>query len=58
MDHGSPEGEINLVPPKLTPASKAMRGELRGIKRVTTSMNYQNSLTYAFNMAAENHAQR
>jgi hypothetical protein len=45
MDHGSLEGEINLVPPKLTPTSKAMREELRGVKREMISMNHQNSLT-------------
>jgi hypothetical protein len=32
-DPGSPDGEINLVSPELTLASKAVRGELRGIKR-------------------------
>ena len=51
-DPGTPEGEIALVSPNLTPASKAVRGELRGIKREMFSMNYQNSLTLAFTMAA------
>jgi hypothetical protein len=32
-DRGSHDGEINLVSPELTLVSKAVRGELRGIKR-------------------------
>jgi hypothetical protein len=51
-DLKTPEGEIDLVSPNLTPASKAVRGELRGIMREMVSMNYQNSLTLAFTMAA------
>jgi hypothetical protein len=53
-DPGTPKGEIDLVSPNLTPASKAVKGELRGIKRGMFSVNYQNSLTMAFNMAAQN----
>jgi hypothetical protein len=57
-DLGTPEGEIDLVSPNLTLASKAVRGELRIIKRDIVSTNYQNSLTLAFNMAAQNNAQQ
>jgi hypothetical protein len=55
-DPCSPEGEIIFVSPKLTFASKAVRGELRGIKREMFSMNYQYSLTFAFSMATKSHA--
>jgi hypothetical protein len=58
-DHGTRDGEIYLVSPNLTPASKAVRGELRVIRREMFSINnYQNSLTLAFNMAAQNHARQ
>jgi hypothetical protein len=57
-DPGTPEGEIDLVSPNLTHASKVVRRELRGIKREMFSMNCQNSLTLAFTMAAKNHAQQ
>jgi hypothetical protein len=49
---------MNLVSPELTLAPTAVGGELRGIMREIFSMNYQKSLTLAFNMAAENHAQQ
>jgi hypothetical protein len=39
------KGEISLVFHGLTLACKAVRGELRGIKRDMFSMNYQNSMT-------------
>jgi hypothetical protein len=55
-DPGTPEGEIDLVSPNLTPVSKAVRGELRGIQREMFSMNHRNSLTMAFNMPAQNNA--
>jgi hypothetical protein len=42
-DPGTPKGETDLISPNLIPASKAVRGELRGIKRDILSMNYQNS---------------
>jgi hypothetical protein len=57
-DHVTPEGEIDLVSPYLTLASKAVRGELRGTKHDMFSTNYQNSLTLAFTIAAQNHAQQ
>jgi hypothetical protein len=57
-DPRSPEFEIHLISPELILASKAVKEELRGIKREMFSMNYQNSLTLTFNMAAENHAQK
>jgi hypothetical protein len=47
-----------LVSPNLTPASKDVRGELRGVKREMFSMNYQNYLTPTFTMAAQNHTQQ
>jgi hypothetical protein len=33
------QGQIDLVSPYLTPASKAVRGELWGLKREMSSMN-------------------
>jgi hypothetical protein len=57
-DLGTLEGEIDLVSPNLTLASKAVKEELRGIIRDIVSTNYQNSLTLAFNMATQNNAQQ
>jgi hypothetical protein len=47
-----------LVSPNLSPASTVVRGKLKGIKREMFTMNYQNSLTLTFNVAAQNHAQQ
>jgi hypothetical protein len=55
---GTLEGEFDLVSLNVIPASKAVRGELRDSKREMFSTNYQNSLTLAFIMAAQNHAQQ